>query len=289
MQANANAVPISVLVPVKNEANNLARCLDALRDWASEIVVVDSQSADGTAELAQSYGATVLQFQYQGGWPKKRQWALDTFAFRNRWILLLDADEILPSLLKEEIARAIQRDNYYGYWVRLQIYFLARQLRHGDTELWKLSLFQLGRGKFERRLEDQDTRMADMEIHEHVLVDGRVGRLREAIRHENVNSLFRYIEKHNQYSEWEARVAIEANKDGTLPPSLFGNQAQQRRWLRSVVYAMPGSPVLVFLYWYLFRLGFLDGTPGCVYCAFRAVQLFHSKAKILELKLRMRK
>ena len=94
---------ISALIPVRNEAKNIGRCLEALKGWADEIIVIDSQSTDGTIEIAESYGARVVQFYYEGGWPKKRQWALDNLEFRNKWILLLDADEILPSRLKPEV------------------------------------------------------------------------------------------------------------------------------------------------------------------------------------------
>src|ERR1700685_919467 len=78
-------VPLSVLVPTKNDGKNLRRCLDAIAHWADEIIVVDSFSSDGTAPLAESYGATVVQFHYHGGWPKKRQWALDNCAMRIEW------------------------------------------------------------------------------------------------------------------------------------------------------------------------------------------------------------
>ena len=98
-----NRVPVSVLIATRNEAENIDRCLAALHDWADEIVVVDSQSEDGTIDIAQSFGATVIQFFYEGGWPKKRQWALNTYNFRNAWILLLDADEILQPAIKKEI------------------------------------------------------------------------------------------------------------------------------------------------------------------------------------------
>ena len=65
---------------------------------------------------------------------------------------------------------------------------------------------------------------------------------------------------------------------------MFGTQAQRRRWLKRNLYRLPGSPVLLFLYRYIFRLGFLDGVPGLIYCTFQAVQMFHTKAKIYELQ-----
>ncbi len=71
-----------------------------------------------------------------------------------------------------------------------------------------------------------------------------------------------------------------------LPPSLSGNQAQRRRWLRKRLFALPGSPLLLFVYKYFFRLGFLDGVPGLIYCGFQGIQFFHIKAKIYELRTR---
>ncbi len=280
----SSPVPISVLIAVRNEAHNLPRCLEPLQGWADEIVVVDSQSTDGTVEIAEAAGATVLQFHYTGGWPKKRQWALDTHDFRNDWILLLDADEILLKPIQEEIASAIRRSDYDGYWLRFQLHFLGRQLKHGGFDLWKLFLFRKGKGRYERRIEGEQTpNMADIEVHEHVVVDGKVGRLRHPIRHENWNSLYRYIEKHNEYSEWEARVYLEGHH-GEVQPHFWGTQAERRRWLKARLVRVPGFPLLTFFYHYVFRLGFLDGRPGLIYCTLKGVQRFHAKAKWYELR-----
>src|SRR3954451_18882532 len=100
-------VPISVIVPIKNEAANLPRCLASI-DWADQVFVVDSQSTDGSIEIAQDHGATVVQFQFNGTWPKKKNWALQNLPFRNDWILILDADEVLPPEAKGEFSAAIK-------------------------------------------------------------------------------------------------------------------------------------------------------------------------------------
>ena len=92
-------VPVSVIVPVKNEAANLRRCLASV-SWADEIWVVDSQSTDSTIAIAEAAGAKVVQFQYNGSWPKKRQWALTNLPLRNEWVFLIDADETLHVLDK---------------------------------------------------------------------------------------------------------------------------------------------------------------------------------------------
>jgi glycosyltransferase involved in cell wall biosynthesis len=281
--APAAVLPLSVIIPVRNEAKNLPRCLQALADVA-EIYVIDSQSTDETVEIARAHGANVVQFHYQGGWPKKRQWAMNTLPFAFDWILLLDADEILTPELAQEIRAAIQNPALNGYFIQLRMWFLGRVLRHGDIGLWKLSLFRRGKGGYECRLKDQDASMADMEVHEHVVVEGETAKLRNPLIHHNVESLSRYIQKHDEYSNWESRVLLQRGDDAELPPSLMGTQAQRRRWLKRKLFALPGSPVLLFLYRYILRLGFLDGVPGLIYCGFQAVQMFHTKAKIYELK-----
>ncbi len=128
--------------------------------------------------------------------------------------------------------------------------------------------------------------MADIEVHEHIVVDGRTGKLKNSLLHHNVESLARYIAKHNEYSNWEARVWLEGEMSTGLAPSLFGTQAQRRRWLKKRLLGIPGSPVLFFIYKYLLRLGFLDGVPGLIYCGFQGIQFFQIKAKIYELRSR---
>ena len=285
-RARVATLPVSVIVPVRNEARNLPRCLESLLE-AGEVYVVDSQSSDETVEIARSFGARVVQFHYTGGWPKKRQWAMDTLPLAYDWVFLVDADEALTPGLADEIRRATQNPDVDGYHVALRMFFLGRALRHGDASFYKLSLFRRGKGRFECRLKDQDASMADMEVHEHVIVEGRTEKLQNPLLHHNVESLERYIQKHNEYSNWDARVAMECHTNSTefpseLPPALFGSQAQRRRWLRKKLFGLPGSPVLFFLYKYIFRLGFLDGVPGLIYCGFQGQQFFHIKAKIYE-------
>ncbi len=277
------SLPVSVIVPVRNEARNLPRCLESLRG-AGEVYVIDSDSTDDTVEIARSFGAKVVQFRYHGGWPKKRQWAMDTLPLAYDWILLLDADEALTPELAEEIRQAIRRPGIDGYYIALRLHFLGRALRRGGARFYKLALFRQGKGRFECRLPDQNAAMGDMEVHEHVLVSGPAAKLANPLLHHNLESLSSYIRKHDEYSNWESRVLLKKEaKSETLPASPFGIQAQRRRWLKGKLFRLPGSPLLLFVYRYLFRLGFLDGVPGLIYCAFQGIQLFHTKAKIYEL------
>ncbi len=281
-------LPLSVIVPVRNEAHNLPRCLESLKS-AGEVYVIDSQSTDDSAAIAESHGAKVVQFRYAGGWPKKRQWAMDTLPLAHDWIFLLDADEVLTPELADEIRKAIQDPRTDGYYIALQMYFLGRRLRHSGASFWKLSLFRKGLGRFECRLQDQDPSMADMEVHEHVVVTGATRKLIHPLLHRNVESLFRYIQKHNEYSNWEARVWLDGSHGREeIQPSLWGTQAQRRRWLRRRFFGLPGSPLMFFFYKYIFRRGFLDGVAGLIYCAMQGIQFFHIKAKIYELKYELK-
>ncbi|MBV8050944.1 MAG: glycosyltransferase family 2 protein [Acidobacteriaceae bacterium] len=283
---SSNFLPISVIVPVRNESHNLARCLASVRG-AGEVYVIDSQSSDHTVEIARSFQAKVVQFYYQGGWPKKRQWALDTLPLAYDWALLLDADEVLTAQLAAEIREAIQDSRFDGYYISLQMHFLGRRLRHTGADFYKLSLFRRGKGRFECRVRDQNSSMGDMEVHEHVIVDGRTAKLRNSVRHYNVESLSRYIRKHDEYSNWEAKAWVQKQVGSPdIAPSFFGTQAQRRRWLKNKLFPLPGSSFLFFLYRYLFRLGFLDGMPGLIYCGFQSIQFFQIKAKIYEMKMK---
>lgn len=281
----AVSLPVSVIVPVRNEAHNLRRCLESLRG-AGEVYVVDSGSTDESIEIARAFDAKVVQFHYRGGWPKKRQWAMDMLPLAYEWILLMDADEALTPELADEIRHAVGNSLYDGYYIALRMHFLGRVLRHSGANFYKLSLFRRGQGRFECRSRDQDASMCDMEVHEHVVMEGPTGKLRNPLVHHNAETLSRYIRKHDEYSTWEAHVWLRGESSyDDLPPSLLGTQAQRRRWLKKKLLTLPGSPFLFFLYKYLLRLGFLDGVPGLIYCGFQGIQFFHVKAKIYELQL----
>src|SRR5881392_888190 len=121
-------VPVSVIVPIKNEAVNLQRCLDSVQ-WADEIFVVDSQSTDGSVALSEKHGAKVVQFEFNGIWPKKKNWALENLPFRNEWVFILDADELLPAAAESEFRAAIANaGDIVGYWINRRFMFMGRWL-----------------------------------------------------------------------------------------------------------------------------------------------------------------
>jgi glycosyltransferase involved in cell wall biosynthesis len=281
---DASTLPVSVIIAAKNESRNLPACLESVRNFG-EVVVVDSQSSDTTVDIARSFGVDVTQFYYRGGWPKKRQWALDNLPLRHEWVLLLDADESVTPELLAEIRHALKSPDVNGYYIGLDMFFLGRRLQHCGATFYKLSLFRRDAGRFECRTTEQDSSMCDMEVHEHVIVRGSTRKLESKLLHRNVDSLSRYIQKHNEYSNWEAQVSTTGVAADALRPHLFGTQAQRRRWLRQAFFRWPGSPLLFFLYKYIARAGFLDGIRGLIYCAFQGIQFFHIKAKLYEKRV----
>ena len=275
-------VPVSVLVPIKNEAANLPRCLGCVQ-WADEIFVVDSQSTDGSAEIAQRFGAKVVQFEFNGIWPKKKNWALEHLPFKNDWVFILDADEVLPAEAETEFARTIANaGKIVGYWINRRFFFLGRWLRHSYYPNWNLRLFRHPLGRYEK-LTSAETNSGDNEVHEHVVVQGPTARLKCEIDHYAFPSVEVFIEKHNRYSNWEARVAA----DELLPKSsgrLGHASVERRRRLKLLSQRLPFRPLLRFLYIYIWQKGFLDGRDGYYFARLHAVYEFLSVAKTYELR-----
>jgi glycosyltransferase involved in cell wall biosynthesis len=274
-------VPVSVIVPIKNEAGNLPRCLDSIR-WADEIFVVDSQSTDGSAEIAQQHGAQLVQFQFNGTWPKKKNWALENLPFRNEWVFILDADEVLPPEAEQEFAKAIaEAGETAGYWINRRFMFMGKWLRHSYYPNWNLRLFRHSLGRYEK-LTDSDTRSGDNEVHEHVIVRGATGRLRCEMDHYAFPSVEVFIKKHNRYSNWEARVSADRQLAGS-GAQISSGQVERRRKLKQFSQRLPFRPLLRFLYIYVWQKGFLDGREGYYFARLHALYEFLSVAKTYEL------
>jgi len=274
-------VPVSVIVPIKNEAANLKRCLGSV-EWADEIFVVDSQSNDGSIEIAQQSGAHVVQFSFNGTWPKKKNWALENLPFRNDWVFILDADEVLPPEAAAEFTRAIaSMDNIAGYWINRRFMFMGRWLRHAYYPNWNLRLFHHSLGRYEK-LTDADTQSGDNEVHEHVIVQGPTGRLRCEMDHYAFPSVEVFVEKHNRYSNWEARISADRRLGGSAA-AIRSGPVGRRRKLKLLSQRLPCRPLLRFLYIYLWQKGFLDGREGYYFARLHAVYEFLSVAKTYEL------
>ncbi|MEO2091698.1 MAG: glycosyltransferase family 2 protein [Gemmataceae bacterium] len=283
-----NPLPVTVLIAAKNERVNLPKCLAAVIGRAVRVVVLDSHSTDGSADIARECGAEVVQFDHRGGYPKKRQWALDTLDIRTDWVFLLDADEVVPQALWDEVGRAIAEPTTpAAFLITKGFHFLGQRFRYGGFSFAAVLLFRKGRARFERLVDDPAGGL-DMEVHERVIVDGPIGRLRPPLVHDDFKGLEAYLDRHNKYSTWEARLRHRFLTTGeygeqSVRPRLFGNAQERRRWLKKVAVRMPFEPCLWFLYHYLFKLGVLEGRRGRIACRIRAQYISDVRAKVYEL------
>ena len=286
---DVTSVPVTVLVAARNESANITRCIGSLKP-AARVVVLDSGSADGTARLAAAAGAEVVEFAYRGGYPKKRQWAIDNLSFDTKWILLVDADEQIPIALWHEISKAVrQEDGPSAYFIRKGFHFLGRRFRSGGFSFDAILLFRIGSARFEHLVENDPSGM-DMEIHERLIVDGKTGRLGTPLIHDDFKGLDSYIDKHNRYSAWEAHVRSTFLWTGrwgleSVQPRLFGNAQERRRYLKLIALRTPLEPTLWFLYHYIFRGGFREGARGYIACRIRSSYIAAVRAKMYELRL----
>lgn len=278
------AVPVSILIPIKNEAKNLPRCLASV-SWADEIFVVDSNSSDGSQAIAEQQGAKVVQFDFNGIWPKKKNWALESLPFRNEWVFILDADEVMPPNSGEEFDSLIKADGHgkAGYWINRRFMFMGAWLKHSYYPNWNLRLFKHTLGRYERLIEGA-TGSGDNEVHEHIIVKGETGRLSCEMDHYAFPSIDVFVEKHNRYSNWEARLQLEAALKGK-EHGLQSAHVGVRRRIKTIASRLPFRPTLRFLYVYLFQAGFLDGKRGYYFAKLHAFYEFLSVAKTVELRL----
>ncbi len=292
--------PVSVFVPVKNEEQNLPACLESL-SWADEIFVVDSQSTDRTIEIAESRGAKVVQFHFNGTWPKKKNWALENLPFRNEWVLIVDADERCTPELIEEIRQTIgaggqASTGHDGFYVNRKLIFLGRWIKHaGWYPSWNMRLFKHRLGRYENLGTQTAQNTGDNEVHEHVLLNGNAGYLKHDLLHEDCRDIYRLIHRLNGYSNWEALAyenlaagASGSRDDQAMRASFFGGPLERKRFLKRWWVRMPFRPLLKFIIIYILRLGFLDGRAGYIWCRLMCQYEFQISAKLYELEWRKR-
>lgn len=288
MPTTPEKVPVSVLIPAKDEELNLSACLESVSK-AAEIFLVDSQSSDRTGEIAKHYGVQVVQFHFNGRWPKKKNWSLENLPFRHEWVLIVDCDERIPPELWEEIALAIQDPNYNGYYLNRKVYFLGQWIRYGGKYPdWNLRLFKHQYGRYENLKTEDIPNTGDNEVHEHVLLKGQVGYLENDMLHIDFRDIYHWLERHNRYSNWEARVYYNllTNQDdsGTVQANLLGNAIQRKRFLKKIWVWLPFKPLLRFILTYFLRLGFLDGRAGYIYARLLSQYEYQIGVKLYELR-----
>jgi glycosyltransferase involved in cell wall biosynthesis len=276
--------PLSILIPAKNEKDNLRACLASAR-FADEIVVVDSASSDGTREIAREFGATVVDFHWEGKLPKKKNWALANVPWKHEWIFILDADERITPELAAELQQVLSAPGAAGYYVNRRFWFLDGWLGHcGYYPSWNLRFFRHRLGRYEQLGGVDATGSGDNEIHEHIVLQGPAGRLRHEMEHYAFPTIASWVEKHNRYSNWEAHLLVSTAGQAAAASADLDPVLARKRRLKARAAHLPFRPFLRFCYHYVLRAGFLDGYRGYVFCRLMGFYEFLSAAKAAELK-----
>ena len=263
---------LTIVIPVKDEEKNLPGCLENIK-MAANVVVVDSGSTDNTCAIANRYGREVVQFKWNGQFPKKRNWVLRNYQFKTPWVMFLDADELPGAEFWNEVTRVLPTTKHDVFIIYLYNWFLGRILKHGDVAR-KTAIVRIGKAEYER-IEENEWSALDMEIHEHLIASGTIGGIKTPIEHYDRRGLKSYLAKHNEYSSWESSRFLMISDFSKLT---------RRQKLKYKFLQCKFFPVAYFIYIYLIRRGFLDGVPGFYFSILKLCQFYHLQAKIWELK-----
>ena len=240
---------ISTVILSKNEEKNIKDCLESICQLADEIILIDDNSADKTLEIAKKFGAKVITHSLNNNFAQQRNFGLEKT--KGEWVLFLDADErVTPELRAEIFNFQFPISNYDGFYLKRQDFFGGRVLKHGETaNIRLLRLGRKGKGEFKR------------EVHEVWEIEGKTKELKNPLLHYPHQTLSDFIDHVNFHSTLHAQAL---KKEG-VKPSLF-----------RIIF----NPLGKFIQNYVFRLGFLDGTPGIIFALMMSFHSFLARAKL---------
>lgn len=266
---------ISVLILTYNESVNLTGCLESVA-FSNDVVVLDSESSDNTIDIAKEYGATVLSRPFDN-YAAQRNFGL-SHAFKNDWILMLDADERVSPELAAELTSVINNETAHSlYRLRRKDFFLGRWIKRASGyPTWFGRLVKKGEAWVER------------DINEEVFTKGSIGFLKQHLIHYPFNKGIHYwFERHNRYSSMEAkRLVAERMESVPWQYACSSDPSLRRKFAKQILYRLPFRPLVVFCGLYFLKGGFLDGKAGFTYSCMRAQYEFLISIKIQELKRR---
>lgn len=242
---------LSVTIITLNEEKNLRKCLESVA-FADEVIISDSESQDRTLSIAREFTDKVFQEPWQGF---ARQKNLAQEKAQGPWILNIDADERVTPELKEEILSVIQKDPpYAGFKIPRKNFFCGQWIRHGGWyPNYQLRLYQKEAGSFALR-----------EVHEQVVVKGRVGTLKAPLEHYTYDSISDYLKRMDRYSDLSARQYLQEGKKVSWPEILFRTK-------------------YTFFRMWILQKGFLDGAKGLVLAVLYSYYTFVKYAKLKEI------
>lgn len=254
-----SAIPVTIIITTKNEERTIASCLKALSHF-EDVIVVDSDSTDRTCAIALEMGAKVVPYHWDGRYPKKRQWCLNTLNLKHDWVFFVDADEHVTLALIEEIRslRLSSGTPVSGYFVRGLYVINGTTLRHGLSNN-KLCLINRHKMKFPVINDLHIPGMGEIEGHYQPVLTGgpphhSIKHLRGHILHYAMESQMQWTARHERYAQWEAHMSHE--NAWPADPRLT------RRIMKKIFKSLPLQAEIAFLHSYVLKRGFLDGRLG---------------------------
>ena len=246
------------MILAKNERDRLPGALETV-PFAEEIVVADTGSTDGTQDVARLAGARVVSIGWDGFVGSRNRALAEA---RHDWVLVLDADERIPSALRDEILAALERDEpaIAGYRMPRLSHFLGRPVRHGT---WYPDL-KLRLGRLSAGLRAEGGR-----VHETLEVDGTTGRFSSAMIHHPYRDLSDALRKAARYAQLGALDRFD-------------------RGVRGSAVALFIRPVFEFFRFLVLKRGFLDGAVVWPVAFLHASSYFLRAAFLLEIQRRPR-
>jgi len=252
---------LSVALAVYNEEANLEGCLESIKELANEIVIVDGNSLDKTREIAERFGAKVITTENRANFHINKTMAID--ACSGTWILQLDADERVSSMLAKEISGIIHADPKNepdAYYLKRRNYFLGRWMSKGGMYPDPvIRLFQKGRAK-----------LPGQTVHEIMEVAGSTKWLSNDLLHIADPTFSRYLLRSNRYTTLQADTWLKEKKIGIGTTTI----------LRYMLW----EPLVRFVTIYFRHKGFQDGFPGFVFAMYSGLHIASSYVKYWEKK-----
>ena len=252
-----------IVILTYNSAGVVERTVRAAQQVGSQVLVVDSHSADNTRELAQALGCTVVTRAFKH-YADQRNWAIQEYGSAYTWQLHLDADEVLSEQAIASLRSALANPrDCDGFLLKRLTYFMDKPLHWAGENSWHMRLFRSGTGACEERLYDQ-----------HFTCSGKVTRLQGVMHDLNVSALAEWTARHNRWSDLEAsEVARPVDNPGKLQGELSSDPRKRIRLYKGAYYKLPRiwRSLAYFLFRYVLLLGFLDGRTGFYYCFFQSL------------------
>lgn len=255
---------VTFIILTKNEEKNIKDCLNSIKDFAKRIVIVDSGSIDKTCLIAEQMGAEVYTHQFEN-YARQFNWAIDNIQINTKWTFRLDADERLTPKLCGKLSQLIKENNnsdINGIVMEAWLYFMGKKIKYGCHNKRKLMLFKTGIGRIEDRNMDEHT----------ILSVGKSIYCKERFIHYDFKDMTHWINKMNSYASREVKDYFDFIEEKSLfdiqnskKNDKIISKIRKKKFLIYYKFPMFLRCFLLFIFYYIFQFGFLDGKEGFIY------------------------